>query len=434
VRVDPASTVAPPTLTDQASLPGPGSLRELRRRALARFEAGPLPTDADEIWRYSRVGELGLDAFTAAAAPTAPCDVPAPVREVLDLIGGRSAFVLTVDGTVVTVDVEDPARAAGLRVGLAAGDEVGGLTGSVEPWDAFVELNTAQAPTPLVVDVAADSVVDEPVVVCHWTATEGAATFPRTAVRVGVNAHVRVVEYLLSADVTAWVDPVTELSVADGGHADHLVVQELGPRVWLTAYQASEVGRDATLRAFTVALGGDYARVRMDCHVTGAGGGTELLALYCGDRSQMHDFRTLQDHAAPKSTSDLVFKGAVQDEARSAYSGLIRVERGAAGTRAFQTNRNLVLSDTGLATYSVPNLDIEEADVSCSHASATGPIDAEQRFYLESRGVPSDVAERLIVLGFFDDLLSRLPVPGLRAHLGAAIGAKLALATGVTRG
>jgi Fe-S cluster assembly protein SufD len=264
--------------------------------------------------------------------------------------------------------------------------------------------------------------------VCHWTETQDAVTFPRVFIDVAANARATVVEYSMSASVRAWVDPVTEVRVADGGRLQHLVVQDLGPQVWQTGYLASEVGRDAALLSFTVALGGEYARVRTDSRIVGAGATAELLALYCGDGKQMHDFRTLQDHLAPKSTSDLLFKGAVQDEATSAYSGLIHIARGAVGTKAFQTNRNLMLSDTGLATYSIPNLDIEENDVSCSHASATGPIDEDQRFYLESRGVPTDDANRLIVLGFFEDLLARLPVPGLRPHLSSVIGTKLGIA------
>jgi len=422
--------VSPLTLIDPTTLPGPASLRDARVRARARFEAGPLPTDADEIWRYSRIGELDPDAF-AVTQPVAPPAVPPAVREILDLIGERSAFALTVDGALASAEVGSLGSTTGLRVHTVRdGDPVGGLTGATTPWDAFVELNTAQAPSPLVIEAPPGVVVDLPVVVCHWASREGAVTFPRILVRVGANARLTVVECHLSADVAAWVDPVTELDVADGGHLEHLMVQELGTRVWQTAYVGGVIGRDAGLRSFTVALGGDYARVRTDSRVVGAGGDAQLLALYCGNGTQMHDFRTLQDHEGPKSTSDLVFKGAVSDEARSAYSGLIRVRRGAAGTKAFQTNRNLILSDTGLATYSVPNLDIEENDVSCSHASATGPIDPEQRFYLESRGVPPDVAERLIVLGFFDDLLARLPVPGLRPHLGRAIGTKLALEIG----
>src|SRR5205807_9669716 len=122
------------------------------------------------------------------------------------------------------------------------------------------------------------------------------------------------------------------------------------------------------------------------------------------DGDRMHDFRTLQDHAGPSSTSDLLFKGAVKDHGRSVYSGLIRVRKEAPGTNAFQTNRNLVLSE-GASAESVPNLEIETNDVKCSHASAVGPIDEEQRYYLESRGVPPDVAERLIVMGVSGEVL-----------------------------
>ena len=385
-----------------------------------------MPSQSEEIWRYSRVDELDPGRF-APAAPDPSAPGPDAVAWVVDLIGAHSGLAVTVDGTLIATE----AAAAGLQVRPAEdGDEIGSLTSEAEPWDAFVELNTAQAPVPLVVAIAPDTVVDDPIVVCHWSGADAVATFPRTSIRVGQNARATVVEYHLSAEVTSWSDPVAEVELADGAHLDHLIVQELGTRMWQTAYNTYRVGRDASLRTFTVALGGEYARVRTDSTVVGAGGEAQLAALYSGDGTQMHDFRTLQDHVGPKSTSDLVFKGAVAGDARSAYSGLIRIRRGAGGTRAFQTNRNLVLSDTGLATYSVPNLDIEESDVSCSHASATGPIDPDQRFYLESRGVPPEVAERLIVLGFFDDLLARLPVPSLRHHLGSRLSEKLSLDEG----
>ena len=128
----------------------------------------------------------------------------------------------------------------------------------------------------------------------------------------------------------------------------------------------------------------------------------------------MHDFRTVQHHQAPKTRSDLLYKGAVANSARSVYSGLIRVEKGARGTNAMQTNRNLVLHE-GAHADSVPNLEIEDNDVRCSHASAVGPIAEDQRFYLESRGVPTDVADRLIALGFLDEVLRAVAVPGLVA-------------------
>jgi Fe-S cluster assembly protein SufD len=161
-----------------------------------------------------------------------------------------------------------------------------------------------------------------------------------------------------------------------------------------------------------VALGGSYARVRTTAALVAPGGSSRQLAVYFGSDRQMHDFRTLQDHRAPRTTSDLLYKGVVANRSHSVYTGLIRVEKGAAGTNAYQTNRNLVLHE-GAHADSVPNLEIEDNDVRCSHASAVGPISEDQRFYLESRGVPTQVAERLIALGFLDEVLADLPgAPG----------------------
>ena len=149
--------------------------------------------------------------------------------------------------------------------------------------------------------------------------------------------------------------------------------------------------------------------MRADALLVGQGGEASLVAGYFGTGDQLHDLRTVQDHVAPRTSSQLLCMGAVTDHARSAYVGLTRVRNGADGADAFQTNRNLVLSD-GAHVDSVPNLDIEENEVRCSHASTVGPIDEDQRYYLESRGIDPSVAERLIVLGFFNDLASRVPL------------------------
>ena len=138
----------------------------------------------------------------------------------------------------------------------------------------------------------------------------------------------------------------------------------------------------------------------------------------------MHDFRTFQDHVAPRTRSDLLFKGAVEDTARSFYSGLIRIRPEAQKVEATQSNRNLVLTE-GAGAESIPNLEIEADDVRCSHASTVGPIDDEQRYYLESRGVRPEDAERLIVLGFFEDVFARLPVPALATPLRRAVHEKV---------
>jgi Fe-S cluster assembly protein SufD len=200
--------------------------------------------------------------------------------------------------------------------------------------------------------------------------------------------------------------------------------QLLDSASWSVGTLEMSAEEQATVTAGLAGFGGDYTRVRTDCRLVGRGATGDLVAAYFGDGDQMLDYRTFQDHVAPDTTSNLLFKGAVSDRSRSVYTGLIRVGKEARGTNAFQTNRNIKLSDEAWAE-SIPNLMIENNDVHCSHASAVGPIDEEQRFYLESRGIPTVVAERLIVAGFFAEVLDKLPVAELRADLDAAVSSKL---------
>ena len=418
----------PPVFTPESSaaVPGPEWLRAKRAAAAERVAGAELPTDAEEVWRYSRIGELDVDAY-APLAPDVATDpsVPEPLERVLSVAGERAGLVVLRNGRVAHLELDDSLARRGVVLGPLA-DEHADLLGAVAPHDVdyFTLMNTAFVEAPVLVQVPAGVTVDKPIAVLHWIDVEGVAVFPRTIVRTGADADVTVVEYHTSTDVAALTVPVVELDVEDAGRLHYLNVQQLGRQVWQIAYQASRVGRDATLDSSSVALGGDYARVRTDSAVSGKGATSNLLAVYFGDGSSMHDFRTMQDHVAPATTSDLLFKGAVRDEAKSVYSGLIRVRKEAAGTNAFQTNRNLVLSE-GAHVESVPNLEIEANDVRCSHASAVGPIDDEQRFYLESRGIGPEVAERLIVLGFFGEVLDRLPVAALAAPLRGAVMAKL---------
>jgi Fe-S cluster assembly protein SufD len=381
-----------------------------RRPDAERFAAAPIPTEEEEVWRYSRINDLDLDRYR----PAVKGDMGTAAANPLDQQAGA---VFTSNGHLVAVELDDDLASKGVTLGSVdlAGPEVD---------DAFVTLNAAFAPDPVVLDVPAGVVVDRPIVIAHWVDGDGIAAFPRLVVRAGEQSQVTVVEQFGSSDVEALVVPVTEVYVAQAANVRYLGVQQLGERVWQLAYATSRVERDGFLESAAVALGGGYARLRTDARVVGQGASSNLLALYFGTGTQMHDFRTLQDHDAPRTTSDLLFKGAVGDDANSVYTGLIRVRPGAAGTNAFQTNRNLVLSE-GAHAESVPNLEIEENDVRCSHASAIGPVDEDQRYYLESRGVPTAVAERLIVLGFFDEILDRTAVPSLRPVLRAAVATKL---------
>ena len=363
------------------------------------------------MWRYSRIGQFELDRYAPVTNGSAP-----PVDGLPTLPTERSGLVVTANGRIVSADVVAP-----LSLGVT-GDDLGRVM--VEPTDAFALLNDAFVGDPVVVSVPRGAMLDRPLVIVHQVTGEGTAAFPRVVVRVGEAATLEVLELLVSADVAAFVAPVVELAVGRDARLGFLTVQDLGPRVWQVATQVVEVEAQATLTSSVAAFGGEYARLRTDCRLVGRGASGNLVSLYFGDGAQMLDLRTFQDHAAPDTTSDLLFKGAVDDDSHSVYSGLIRVRPPARGTNAFQTNRNIKLSDRAWAE-SVPNLEIENNDVRCSHASTVGPIDDEQRFYLESRGVPPPVAERLIVSGFFDEVIDRLAVPAAAGPVRARVAAKL---------
>ena len=339
-----------------------------------------LPTPDEEIWRYSRIGELDLASFRDGSAST----------------------------TVSGADGLGPA-------------EVGDASSAP---DVFAIMN-AESPAVVGLRVPRGTVHPRTVEVLHDVAGDGVLVRPRLVIDAEENSEVTVVERFASADgARALVLPVVEIRAAAAARVTYVSINELGRDAWMIGHQGAVVARDARVRTFTVALGGDYARVRAEVRLVGQGAEAQQTALYFADGTQMHDFRTLQVHEAPRTRSDLLFKGAVKDRARSVYTGLIRITENGTKSEAFQTNRNLTLSQ-GAWAESVPNLEIETNDVKCSHASTVGPIDEAQRFYLESRGVPPDVAERLVVLGFFDEVIDRLPAIGAVASVRSKVGTKL---------
>jgi Fe-S cluster assembly protein SufD len=440
------STFTPSTA---GALVGPPWLQQRRLAAAEEFAAAPLPSEKDEVWRYSRIDQLDLDRFRPAGTGSAgSVDGPGPspsdrVRSLVSSLGAHSGLMVTIDGVLATVasSVEDDVLTLGRAAEWRdAESELGSVLG--DPRD-FLLLNEAFAVDPLVIDIAAGVEVSDPVVVVHVVGgTDGTAVFPRTFIRAGAGSRAGVIEIVVDVDAgllaglpadsspaprTAvpgggeqLVVPVSEITVSDDAELSYVSVQALGPRTWQLAHQASAIGPRATLDSFAVALGGSYARLRTDSALRGESGTSRLRAAFIGRDQQMLDFRTLQDHLAPRTTSDLLFMGAVADRAHSVYSGLIRVRRGAVRSDAMQTNHNLVL-DEGAHADSVPNLDIEENDVRCSHGSTVGPVDEEQRYYLESRGVEPETAERLIVAGFFHDIAAQVPIAGIRPTVARAL-------------
>lgn len=398
------------------ALPGPAWLAARRTEAAERFASADPPTPAAEEWRYSPIADFDLGSY--AATDGADGDV-----KLLDPVAfGAAGVVECINGRVVSTKSLDSLAATGVFVGPVSETDSGAeLLGSVADGaaDYFTVLNDAFAPEPVVIDVADGVTVAGPILVLNHTVGDKAASFPRLVVRVGTDAEVRICDWQFSSEPVLVV-PAVELVVGPAGRLGYLNIQKLSADSWQIGSHLARVERDATLIAASAGLGGGYARTRTDARLVGRGASGDLLSLYFGSGSQTLDFRTYQDHAAPDTTSNLLYKGAVGDSARSVYSGLIRVRPDARGTNAFQTNRNLKLSEDAWAE-SVPNLEIENNEVRCSHASAVGPIDHDQIFYLESRGVPTAVAERLIVAGFFDEVIGALPVapavPAIRADI-----------------
>jgi Fe-S cluster assembly protein SufD len=410
-------------------LEGPDWLRARRAESFDAFSSAPLPSESEEVWRYSPIDELDLEQFSPPTDDAATANGAGTT-----LLDTLSATLGPMSGTVV-VDSGRPGHfhqsADSFAFGRAA--DVASATdmlGAVQQGgDALVRLNDAFLPDAVFVDVPDGVTVEGPVLIVHWSG--GSAAFPRTVVRAGKSARVSVIEVFAggAGSERSLVVPVTELAAAAEAELSYVSLQVLGASAWSIARLAARGGEASSLRTFTVGLGGAYGRVRADVCADGKDAHSEILSAYLGDDTQIHDIRTLQDHAAPKTNSELLCQGAVAGRSRSVYSGLIRVHRGAVRSDARQTNHNLVL-DEGAHADSVPNLDILENDVKCSHASTVGPIDEDQRYYIESRGVVPEVAEGLIVRGFFDAIIDRGPIPALTPLLQREVHDRLEVALG----
>jgi Fe-S cluster assembly protein SufD len=415
------------TAEASAALDGPKWLRDRRAAGYEALASCALPSESEEVWRYTPINSLKLDDF---APPTH--DGPAPAGD--QLLSALTAALGPVAGSVLVHNGRASVfTASGADFAFGRAEDVPGSAeslGSVQQGgDALVRLNDAFAPDPVFVDVPEGVHVEAPVLIVHWC--DSAAAFPRTSVRAREGSSVSVVEVFAGAEGPdrTLIVPVTELAAADGASLGYVSLQILGDAAWSIARLAGRGTAKSSLRTFTVGLGASYDRVRADVAVEGKDARSEILSAYLGDGTQVHDIRTLQDHVAPRTTSELLCQGAVAGTSRSVYSGLIRVHRGAVRSDARQTNHNLVL-DEGAHADSVPNLDILENDVRCSHASTVGPVDEDQRYYIESRGVAPEVAEGLIVRGFFDAIIDRSPVPEVIPFLQRAVHERLDVALG----
>ena len=420
----------------EESLPAPvgepGFAKQMRAGALKAFRALPVPSQETEEWRYTDLSELDLDRFAAhvpGRAATNLDDLDDGVLAAAGDVGERAGLLIQHNSDTATVHV-DP-RLAQRGVVFAGLDEalidhpdlLEGRFHALVPPDrtTFTALHASFRTGGTLVYVPRGVSVEIPLQAVTVVDTDGAAVFPHTVVIAEELAEVTLIDRVTSPDMEAALSvAVTEIFAGPAAKVRYVSLQEWGAGVTHLAVQRATLDRDAELRSTAVSFGASLSRTEVEAVLAGPGAYSEMLGVYFTDGTQHFDHRSLQDHVAPHGTSDLLYKGALRDASRTVYSGLIRVHPGAQKTDAFQTNRNVVLSDDAKAD-SIPNLEIEANDVRCSHAASVGPVDEDVLFYLQSRGIPRDEGERLVVTGFFQEVLDRVAVEDVRAGLERAI-------------
>lgn len=398
----------------------PAWLSTLRDRGRQAWSSASMPDPKDEDWKYVDI-DFALDDFEPAAEPSGRLDTD----DYIEAFGETSGSLTIVDGTVVdsqagAITVDRVVDSSDRRIGSL----YGGMT--APEVDVFAAANHAAGPPGAVVTIPAGRTPAAPVVVDIQAIARGRVSFPHVTLVGGADSEASVVVLYRSAPGTELlVCPLIDTLVEGNARLSVSVVQNLDDQARMVAHHQYLAERDSTLKIGEVGLGGRYARQRLGITLAGMGSSVRMGGIYFGDGSQVLDYRIYVTHQGPRTTSDIFLKGAVADTARAVWTGLMRIENGADGTSAFETNRNLVLSD-GAKVNSVPNLEILTDDLQCGHGSSSGPLDEQQLYYLMSRGLPRDPAERLLVRGFFDEILSRLAVPELAAPSRRVVAARFA--------
>ena len=384
----------------------------MRAELQERYRELQLPTTRDEHWRFTDLAGFDPEAWGAQATTVAA------VPSMLDLDVAASA---TIDETGIHVDgTVDGVRFEGLS-------DDNPLVGSlVKPDDKLRAHNAAVWQHGLLVHVAAGVELQRPLYLRVASNVAGGSLFWRVLVVAEPGARFTLVQELTSAadDIEAYVNGVVEVVVRDGAKAEIVNVQRLSPKAWLFASCHARVERDAELDWVEGGFGSSRGKVWIQNDLADHGATSRVTGAYFADGSQHLDYDTYQLHQAPDTTSDFAFKGALRDSAATVWRGMIRVEEGAQKTNAYQENRNLLLSKTATAN-SIPGLEILANDVRCTHGATLSQVDREQLFYLMARGLPRSEAERLIVRGFFQDVLDRIDLLPVREALGAALEARI---------
>jgi len=383
-----------------------------RSDALERYQALPLPTTREEAWRFTDLKGFDPDSFT-----------------------GREGRVEA--GTqLIDIDV------AGTALVWEGGIEVAGVPEGVvfEPlsenhprlhelvgWnEKFAAHNAAMWKHGLLVTVPKGVILDRPLYVRIANSIAGASLFWRLLVVAEEGSRFSLIEEYVSSrpDLPAYSNAAVELFVEQAAKLEYVSIQNLSQETWHFATHHARVERDAQLDWVAGGFGSKRGKIRIQNDLNGPGATSRVTGAYFADGDQHLDYDTFQEHIAPATESDFAFKGALRGSAHAVWRGMIRVEPDAQKTNAYQENRNLLLSPTAHAD-SIPGLEIMANDVRCTHGATLGRVNREELFYLMARGLSRAEAERLIVRGFFQDVLDRIELEPVRDALAAALEARI---------
>jgi Fe-S cluster assembly protein SufD len=405
----------------------PSWVTQLRRVALSRHAALPWPHASDDIWRRTDVSLLDPAKGFSPVQPSLLQSLRLPQARLDELVRplGDEQLIVRANGTWLLAPTEGPmvvedfAKAARshpepLRRIL----EADGLT---EAEQKLSSLNGAFHHDDLALRVPEGVSVDRPVRLIRFCSIGARqAVFPLTVITVGAGSALTLIDEYVSLpdgeEAAHLINARIELVLEPGASVHYVRLQRWDAQAREFLFQRATLGKGATLTMANINLGAALSKAHLVTRLDGPEASTRIYGFVFGHGTQHVDQHTLQDHRAPHTTSDLQFKAALQDESRMVYTGLIRIAKEASQTNAYQSNHNLLLSRSAKAE-TIPMLEILADDVQCKHGASIGPIDDEQAFYLMSRGVPKEAAQRLIVMGFIEPVIQQVPFEPLRERL-----------------
>ena len=403
--------------------------------AWEQFSKLPLPTRTDEHWRFANVKDLDLGAYTQ------PLPIDEATREDLlarsrGLEASAGRMVFANDQLLSREVLSDSLTRLGV-VWLPLEQALAERPDLLQQYfmreeailggQKFAALHASQVRTGTFLFVPRGVEIDLPIEAFHWLHGDNGSCFPHTLIIAEERTKLTFVDYYESADAHApgLACAVNDLWLGAGASVTYVCAQNWSRQALAFQINATVVGRDAQARSLFAQLGARHVRSESVSHLRAPGGRSDMLALTVADAAQEVDARTFQIHEAPNTSSDLLYKNSLDDNSRTIFSGLIRVDPGAHQTDAYQKVRNLLLSDDAEAN-SAPGLEIEADDVRCTHGATSGQIEQEELFYLMSRGITKRAAQKLIVHGFLQEVIDRLDQPAIGAKLAQMVQAKFA--------